>query len=436
MVQKPNRCLGAFEGAQMMIDRDPFGEGQRGCNARRHLGIDGSICRLYRQNSRMLQDFNTEDLGSSAFGLQRTVLGGHSVRLMTTSSKSGVSNDKDARARLAALRLYRILLRLCGSFVPTNEGIVLLQNNIAASDWGHYKFQENGIDGDITTKDQTEELLRLFLVLSGADPVSGASKLNDWYNDMTSLLPKKVEENTKNLTCWTTPANIKEAVRFAFHSSPLLPSQSPSELQALAVSAIQMMQDQLQLWSQSSISDTENGLVRVTATSRCLGTVSPVSIGVSYSPLTPKYRFAYRIRVENISSSTTVQLLGRYWHISEEQNESGSDESSNEPIEVDAPYTGAVGQLPVLKPGQVFYYVSGTDLTTPRGEMKGHFYMATVPPQTRSAKSGDDVTAVKYQGSKGSSSSSPEKDNAGNNNNKTTLFHAAVKPFQLESFEN
>ena len=152
----------------------------------------------------------------------------------------------------------------------------------------------------------------------------------------------------------------------------------------------------------------------------------------AYSSTTPKYRFAYRIRVENISPSTTVQLLGRYWHISEEHDNPENDESSNEPIEVDAPYTGAVGQLPVIQPGEVFEYVSGTDLTTPKGVMMGHMYMATVPPQTRSAKSGDTVTAVTYHGSKGSSDGTKPEDEK---SSQTTLFHAPVKPFRLESFE-
>ena len=194
------------------------------------------------------------------------------------------------------------------------------------------------------------------------------------------------------------------------------------------------MHDQVNLWNQSSISNTPNGLVRVTATSRCLGAVSTMSIAPTYSQLNPKYRFAYRIRIENISSSETVQLLGRYWHIAEVFEDDVNQKTLPEPIEVDAPYTGAVGQLPVLQPGEAFEYVSGTDLTTPKGEMKGHLYMATVPPQTRSAKSGDDVTAITCQGSKGSSPREIATDD--DTQKQTKLFQASVKPFRLESFEN
>jgi len=432
-IQKMNCCRGAF-GAGNIIHGYFHNDGKQ-YNNRKHLGIDGSISPIYRRNLSILQGLNRINLRSSACGVVKADLGGQPLRMMSTNYNSNTANDKDAKVRLTALRLYRILQRSCGNLTPTSEGTIFLQNDIANSDWGNYHLHDNGNDGDFMTEDRAEELIRLFLVLSGADPVSGISKRNDWYNDLMGLVPNNVDRNVNTRTCWTTPTHLRDAIRFAFHSSSMLSSQSPSELQALAVRAIQMMQDQVKLWDQSSVSDTPNGLVRVTATSRCLGTVSPVSIGATYSPLTPKYRFAYRIRVENISSSATVQLLGRYWHIAEERDDRENDGSSPEPIEVDAPYTGAVGQLPVLQPGQVFEYVSGTDLATPRGEMMGHLYMATVPSQTRSAKSGDDVTAVTCQGSTWSSSSSSSRGTAtdDDNSNQTRLFHATVKPFRLES---
>jgi uncharacterized protein affecting Mg2+/Co2+ transport len=130
-----------------------------------------------------------------------------------------------------------------------------------------------------------------------------------------------------------------------------------------------------------------------------------------------------RIRVENLSNEH-VQLLGRNWHI-QETTEDGEDDDSRPPVVVDAPFTGAgemihgptyvfyflcshcqplccatfwkVGHLPVLRPGQAFEYMSGTDLATPKGIMKGHFYMARVSENARSAKSGDDVEGVRLQ---------------------------------------
>ena len=54
-----------------------------------------------------------------------------------------------------------------------------------------------------------------------------------------------------------------------------------------------------------------------------------------------------------------------------------------------------VGHLPVLQPGQVFEYTSGTDLSASGGVMKGHFYMARVLEDTISAKTGNMVEALK-----------------------------------------
>ena len=55
------------------------------------------------------------------------------------------------------------------------------------------------------------------------------------------------------------------------------------------------------------------------------------------SLLQSKYRFAYRIRIENLSDQN-VQLLGRYWAI---QEDTGSSTQSEQPVIVDAPSTGA-----------------------------------------------------------------------------------------------
>ena len=52
-----------------------------------------------------------------------------------------------------------------------------------------------------------------------------------------------------------------------------------------------------------------------------------------------KYRFAYRIRVENVSDQA-VQLLGRYWCI-EELTQDGKEDDSKEKVIVDSPTTGA-----------------------------------------------------------------------------------------------
>ena len=104
-----------------------------------------------------------------------------------------------------------------------------------------------------------------------------------------------------------------------------------------------------------------------------------------------RYRFAYRIRVENLpDNDKTVQLLGRTWHI---QGEDGSKVPVGDPIVVQAPKTGVVGILPVLQPGEYFEYMSGCELPLRNGTMSGALHMAIVPPRTRPALVGDDVEA-------------------------------------------
>jgi len=159
-----------------------------------------------------------------------------------------------------------------------------------------------------------------------------------------------------------------------------------------------------------------------------------------------RYRFCYRIRVENIvdlidmkkggkNSGTrdvddivdgehpssedppavarvehrAVQLLGRTWNISErpsheapssvlqrlleegvmKKQENGSSRGKHDGSTelkvvqtVNEPRTGAVGHLPVLGPGEVFEYMSGADIATPSGTMEGCFHMASVDMQS------------------------------------------------------
>lgn len=73
--------------------------------------------------------------------------------------------------------------------------------------------------------------------------------------------------------------------------------------------------------------------------------------------------WAYTIQVENMSERT-VQLVNRYWHIT---NANGVVEEVRGP--------GVIGEQPILKPGESFQYTSGTSLRTPSGIMQGHYEM-------------------------------------------------------------
>jgi len=73
--------------------------------------------------------------------------------------------------------------------------------------------------------------------------------------------------------------------------------------------------------------------------------------------------WAYHIRIEN-EGGDTVQLLRRHWHITDSQGR--VHEVRGE---------GVVGEQPVLEPGEVFEYTSGTPLSTPSGFMVGSYQM-------------------------------------------------------------
>jgi ApaG protein len=265
---------------------------------------------------------------------------------------------------------------------------------------------------------------------------------DDDEDDSAKLLPKR-----KFMSCWTSQKQIQEAVRTAFRTLRYkkFPSdeQQPSllsstDLHKWAIKAIQSLRVQQTLWTHSSVATTDE-VVQIVATSRCIGRTAPVPITMPPSIITPriladsspKYRFAYRIRVENISDDQTVVLLGRYWHISEEQDDSIHDVETNPPIVIDSPKTGVVGQHPVLHPGQVFEYMSGTDLATPRGTMTGHLYMARAPAAGKLAQSAEG-TQPHWKEAKNkketTSATRGEKES-----HETLFFDAIVAPFRLES---
>lgn len=93
-----------------------------------------------------------------------------------------------------------------------------------------------------------------------------------------------------------------------------------------------------------------------------------VSVTTNYlpdysSPAQQHYVFAYKISIEN-NSEFTVKLLRRHWHISD---------SNGVVREVEG--EGVVGQQPVLEPNESHQYVSGCNLKTGIGKMKGTYLM-------------------------------------------------------------
>jgi ApaG protein len=93
-----------------------------------------------------------------------------------------------------------------------------------------------------------------------------------------------------------------------------------------------------------------------------------VSVTTNYlpdysSPAQQHFVFAYKINIEN-NSEFTVKLLRRHWFI---------HDSNGVVREVEG--EGVVGQQPVLEPGESHEYVSGCNLKSGIGKMRGTYLM-------------------------------------------------------------
>jgi len=92
-------------------------------------------------------------------------------------------------------------------------------------------------------------------------------------------------------------------------------------------------------------------------------TVKPNYVPERSSPVRSYYFFSYNITILN-RGDTQVQLLSRYWHITDGQ---GNTEDIHGP--------GVIGEQPKLFLGEIFEYTSFCPLPTPMGFMEGSFRM-------------------------------------------------------------
>lgn len=93
--------------------------------------------------------------------------------------------------------------------------------------------------------------------------------------------------------------------------------------------------------------------------------VSPQFLSDQSDPQHGRYTWSYHVRIENRASGA-VQLTRRHWIITD---------GNGRIEEVEGP--GVVGETPRLEPGNSFDYVSGCNLKTPSGTMRGSFHMET-----------------------------------------------------------
>lgn len=88
------------------------------------------------------------------------------------------------------------------------------------------------------------------------------------------------------------------------------------------------------------------------------------------NPANDHFMFAYKINIENVGNHS-VQLMRRHWHIFD---------SNGTQREVEG--EGVVGLQPVIEPGQSHEYVSGCNLKTDMGSMKGEYQMLRLYDET------------------------------------------------------
>ena len=81
------------------------------------------------------------------------------------------------------------------------------------------------------------------------------------------------------------------------------------------------------------------------------------------NPANEHFMFAYKVNIENMTDYA-VQLMRRHWHIFDSNG-----------THRDVAGEGVVGLQPVIEPGNQHEYVSGCNLKTEMGTMKGEYQM-------------------------------------------------------------
>lgn len=110
-------------------------------------------------------------------------------------------------------------------------------------------------------------------------------------------------------------------------------------------------------------SETNNDPLYQEVTRNIRVAVEPNFMEDQSEPEEGRFIWSYRVVIEN-RSAETVQLVARYWRITDSQGRVR---------EVRGP--GVVGEQPTIAPGSIFEYTSGAPLETPSGVMTGTYRM-------------------------------------------------------------
>ena len=91
--------------------------------------------------------------------------------------------------------------------------------------------------------------------------------------------------------------------------------------------------------------------------------VEPDFLEDQSEPEENRYLWSYRVIIEN-KSPTPVQLLSRYWRITDSRGRTREVRGE-----------GVIGEQPVIAPGRAYEYTSGAPLETASGFMTGTYRM-------------------------------------------------------------
>lgn len=91
--------------------------------------------------------------------------------------------------------------------------------------------------------------------------------------------------------------------------------------------------------------------------------VEPFYLEERSDPAQSRFVWGYRVTIAN-QSDEFVQLLSRYWHITDGLGRVEEVRGA-----------GVVGEQPELNPGDSYQYMTGCPLTTPSGIMVGRYTM-------------------------------------------------------------
>jgi len=84
------------------------------------------------------------------------------------------------------------------------------------------------------------------------------------------------------------------------------------------------------------------------------------------NPIKYEFMFAYKITIHN-ENNFPVKLMRRYWHIFDSNG-----------IVKEVEGDGVVGVQPVIQPSEKYQYVSGCNLKTELGRMRGYYELQNI----------------------------------------------------------